>query len=97
MGPREDTLFFMRERRLPESLDATDADPDPREEGATEEPLENMDDRRRPLGRFFSIVDMAQKCEADGRDVIIVGPGLRMVFPGYLSTNSWLEQTNKTP
>ena len=55
----------MRERRLPESLDATDAAPDPREEGA-EEPLENMDERRR-FARFFSTADMATECERGGR------------------------------
>jgi len=52
------TLFFMRERRLPESLDATEADPDPREEGV-EEPLENMDEMRR-FDRFFSTTDMME-------------------------------------
>jgi hypothetical protein len=61
----------MREKRLPEPLDATDAELEPRDEGAAEEPFENMDDRRRVAGRFFSTVDMAAK-EAEGDGYIIV-------------------------
>jgi hypothetical protein len=59
----------MRERRLPDPLDATEADPDP---GAVEEPLENMEERRRLAGRFFSTVDMAAESQAEGDGCNIV-------------------------
>jgi hypothetical protein len=50
------TRFFMRERRLPESLEETDGEARVEE---AEEPLENMDEMRR-LDRFFSTTDMAR-------------------------------------
>jgi hypothetical protein len=74
----------MRERRLPESLDATD--PVPRA-GDGPRPLENIDEIRR-LDRFFSTTDMAKIAGQDGGN-IAEAIGTSGVFRYYLSTNRW--------
>jgi hypothetical protein len=89
------TRFFIREKRLPEPLDATDAELEPREEGAAEEAFENMDDRRRLPGRFFSTVDMAAD-EAEGDGYNIVRAGFRRVFQAICRLScGWNKQTRR--